>query len=79
MKSKLGIVRVFVWAGTAFAGGRGTGSFDTDDALDWVWGLSESKDLPVVENTLKEAVDASNYLEAPTSQLSRTRSKLFGN
>ena len=66
MNSKLVIVSVLIWAGTAFAGGWDTGSFDNDDALDWVWELSESHDLSVVENTLEEAVNASGYLEAPT-------------
>ena len=60
---------MIIWAGTALAGAWDTGSFDNDDALDWVWELSESDDLSVVENTLEEAVDASGYLEAPTASM----------
>lgn len=69
MNSKPVIVSMIIWAGTALAGAWDTGSFDNDDALDWVWELSESDDLSVVENTLEEAVDASGYLEAPTASM----------
>lgn len=57
---------LLVSAGSVFAGGWDAGSFDNDDALDWVWELSESDDLSVVRDALQDAADASGYLEAPT-------------
>lgn len=60
---------VFIWASSAFAGAWDTGSFDNDDALDWVWELSESDDLSVVEDALQSAAVASDYLEAPTASM----------
>lgn len=55
-----------IWAGFATAGAWDTGPFANDDALDWVWELSESNDLSVIETTLKSAASSSGYLEAPT-------------
>lgn len=69
MSSKLVIVGTLIWASTALAGGWDTGPFDNDDALDWVWELSESDDLSVVESALNEAVNASGYLEGPTGSI----------
>ncbi len=66
MKLRLVAISMLAWAGTALAGGWDTGSFDNDDALDWIYELSESDDLSVVESALQNAVDASGYLEAPT-------------
>ncbi len=60
---------VLIWASSAFAGAWDAGSFDNDDALDWVWELSESDDLSVVEDALQSAAVASDYLEAPTSSM----------
>jgi len=51
------------------AGAWDVGSFDNDDALDWVWELSESDDLSLVEDTLQSAVEAPAYLEAPTGSM----------
>ena len=58
---------IVVWAGSALAGAWDTGSFDNDDALDWIWELSESNDLTVVKDTLHAAANSSGYLEAPTA------------
>lgn len=66
MDLRLIAVIMLAWAGTVLAGGWDTGSFDNDDALDWIYELSESDDLSVVESALQNAVDASGYLEAPT-------------
>ena len=57
------------WAGFATAGAWDTGPFDNDDALDWVWELSESNDLAVIEATLESAANSSGYLEAPTASM----------
>ena len=69
MKVKLVIVGMLIWAGTALSGAWDTGSFDNDDALDWIWELSESNDLSVVESALENAVGASGYLEAPVGSM----------
>lgn len=53
----------------ALAGGWDVGPFDNDDALDWVWELSESEDLSVVEEALQAATRSSGYLEAPTGSV----------
>ncbi len=51
------------------AGAWDTGPFDNDDALDWVWELSESNDVSILETTLQPAARASGYLEAPTATM----------
>nr|AGY30842.1 hypothetical protein [uncultured bacterium] len=48
------------------AGAWGEGSFDNDDALDWVNDCVRSKSANFVLTTLKEAT-AGRYLEAPTA------------
>jgi hypothetical protein len=46
-------------------GAWGAGSFENDDALDWVAELEESRGLKVVKKTLREVLDAGDgYLEA---------------
>ena len=67
MDSSILATCVLIWASSAFSGAWDTGSFDNDDALDWVWELSESNDLSVVEDAIQSAAVASNYLEAPTA------------
>ena len=62
-------IGTLTWAGFATAGAWDTGPFANDDALDWVWELSESNDLSVVETTLKSAASSSGYLEAPTASM----------
>jgi len=49
----------------------GTGAFDSDDSLDWVWALLESRDWSVVGSTLRTAADVEPdaYLEAPDGQV----------
>ena len=65
------IIAVFTlaWASFAMAGAWDTGPFANDDALDWVWELSESNDLSVIETTLEAAANSSGYLEAPTASM----------
>lgn len=62
-------VCTLIWAGYATAGAWDTGPFANDDALDWVWELSESNDLSVIENTLNSAANSTDYLEAPTASM----------
>ena len=67
MRRKIFTACFLVWAASALAGAWDTGSFDNDDALDWIWELSESNDLTVVKDTLDAAANSSGYLEAPTA------------
>ncbi|MCB9886839.1 MAG: DUF4259 domain-containing protein [Planctomycetes bacterium] len=46
-------------------GAWGHGSFDNDDAGDWVWELEESSDFRVVKTALDAVVSESDHLEAP--------------
>lgn len=69
MKRKLLAISVLAYAGLALAGAWDTGPFDNDDALDWVWELSESDDLSVIEIALRDAAASSSYLEAPTGSI----------
>ena len=62
-------VWMLIWSGFAAAGAWGTGPFDNDDALDWVWELSESDDSSVIEATLDAAANSSGYLEAYTASV----------
>lgn len=63
------VVCTLGWAAFASAGAWDTGPFDNDDALDWVWELSESDDLSVIKSTLKPAANSTGYLEAPTASM----------
>lgn len=69
MKPLVIVVCVLFWANSASAGTWEAGSFDNDDALDWVWELSESDDLSLVEDALLAAVETTGYLEAPTASV----------
>lgn len=69
MNRRLLATCILIFAGSAFAGAWDTGSFDNDDALDWVWELSESNDLSVVSDALQSAAVTSGYLEAPTASM----------
>lgn len=46
-------------------GAWGAGSFENDDALDWLAELAGRDDWSVVERALQEVVEATDYLEAP--------------
>ena len=62
-------VCALIWVGYATAGAWDTGPFANDDALDWVWELSESNDASVIETALSSAANSSGYLEAPTASM----------
>ena len=47
-------------------GAWGTGFFENDDALDWVYDLEESDDTTLIEESLRAIVESEEeYLEAP--------------
>ena len=50
----------------AIGGAWGTGSFDNDDALDWVWELEESSGSSAIENALHPVATSNAYIEAPS-------------
>ena len=41
------------------------GSFDNDDAGDWVWELKEAEDTAVLEEVFSVVTDNEDFLEAP--------------
>lgn len=45
------------------------GSFDNDDALDWVNDFADEPNREFVESTLKAAIESDEYLEAPESSM----------
>lgn len=47
-------------------GAWGVGTFENDDAGDWVYRLEESEGLKLLTDTLSPAADPTGYLEAPT-------------
>ena len=46
-------------------GAWAAGSFDNDDAGDWVWELAEAEDTSILEEAFSRVTDADGYLEAP--------------
>jgi hypothetical protein len=50
-------------------GAWGVGSFENDDAGDWVYQLEEADDLDLVRDTLLAAADPEGHLEAPTCSM----------
>lgn len=62
-------VCTLIAAGFATAGAWDTGPFSNDDALDWVWELTQSNDLSVIEAALGSAANSPGYLEAPTASM----------
>jgi Domain of unknown function (DUF4259) len=50
-------------------GAWGVGTFENDDAGDWVYQLEEANDLDLVRGTLLAAADPEGYLEAPTCSM----------
>ena len=65
----LPLASLLVFSAAAFAGGWDTGPFDNDDALDWVWELTESDDLSVIDAALDGVLASRGYIEAPTASM----------
>ena len=65
MRSKL-VALCFVLSCTvAYGGAWGTGAFDNDDALDWVWELESSSGVSVLEAALEDVTSSFFYISAP--------------
>ena len=50
----------------ALAGAWDMGSFDNDDALDWVYELESTSDLSAISTALTAVVNNDSYIQAPT-------------
>jgi len=50
-------------------GAWGVGTFENDDAGDWVYQLEEANDLDLVRGTLLAAADPEGYLDTPTCSM----------
>ncbi|HKQ39367.1 MAG TPA: DUF4259 domain-containing protein [Verrucomicrobiae bacterium] len=46
-------------------GAWGSGSFDNDDAGDWVWELADAEDTSILEKAFSRVLEADGLLEAP--------------
>jgi len=46
-------------------GAWAAGSFDNDDAGDWVWELPQAADTSILNDVLSRITEADGYLEAP--------------
>lgn len=46
-------------------GAWAAGSFDNDDAGDWVWELPDAEDISVLEEAFSRVIECDGYLEAP--------------
>jgi len=46
-------------------GAWAAGSFDNDDAGDWVWELADAEDTSILEEAFSRIIDCDGYLEAP--------------
>ena len=68
-RSLVSLALLLLLASPALAGGWDTGPFDNDDALDWVWELTESDDLSAIDMALDGVLESPSYIEAPTASM----------
>ena len=68
-KRLLAVTCMLLFCGPAFAGAWDTGPFDNDDALDWVWELTDSTDLSVLNRALDDVVRSPGYIDAPYASM----------
>ncbi len=69
LKNFVPTASLLLLSGLALAGGWDVGPFDNDDALDWVWELTESDDLSAVDYALDAVSESPAYIEAPTASM----------
>lgn len=53
----------------AFAGAWDIGPFENDDALDWVWELTESVDGTPLNRAFDDVLRSPRYVEAPSASI----------
>ncbi len=68
-RSLVSLTLLLFLSSPVLAGGWDAGPFDNDDALDWVWELTESNDLSAVEMALDGVLESPGYIEAPTASM----------
>lgn len=56
-------------SGSSLAGAWDVGPFDNDDALDWVWELTDSDDLSALDRAFEQVLRSPEYVEAPTASI----------
>jgi hypothetical protein len=57
-------------------GAWGHGSFDNDDALDWVGELSQAEDTKHIAETFETVLESDDYLEAPDASTGLAAAKV---
>ena len=68
-KSLITLALLLVVPAVTSAGAWDAGPFDNDDALDWVWELTDSDDLSAVEMAIDGVFESPGYIEAPTASM----------
>ena len=63
----LAFILQFFCGSAAFGGAWGIGSFENDDASDWVWELEESSGPTVIDSALRNVAMSSGYIDAPSA------------
>lgn len=71
MKSKIAVLlfSLSFLCQNGFTGAWDVGSFDNDDASDWVYELESSTGLSTIGDALSAASDVRGYIEAPTGSV----------
>lgn len=50
-------------------GAWGTGCFENDDAMDWIWDLDDADDTTVLKDLFSGCIESKDYLEAPDGSI----------
>jgi hypothetical protein len=50
-------------------GAWGAGSFENDDAGEWVWELADAEDTTILEEAFSRVLETEDYLELPESSV----------
>jgi hypothetical protein len=69
LRSTLLLLLALVGVSEALAGAWGYGSFENDDALDWVAELKHASGPQILASTLRQVDSNGSYIEAPTCSL----------
>jgi len=67
---RIGLISAFLLgSNVGLCGAWDTGSFDNDDALDWVWLATEGDDLSPVSEAFEGVLSAPGYVQAPDASI----------
>ncbi|MFD0895691.1 DUF4259 domain-containing protein [Luteolibacter ambystomatis] len=50
-------------------GAWGTGCFENDDAMDWIWDLDDADDTTLLKDIFSGCIESKDYLEAPDGSI----------